>query len=585
MYSQITEEIQNDYYQQHFTNNGQRFVAWYLRNIHLRDQNEARDDITDGADDKQIDAIFVDDSKNIIYVMQGKFVSNPTLNAESLREVLASWLRLRDLVRLQEGANYKLQQKLAEVHRALEEEYEVIFELVTTAAFNEEAKRDIDIFQAQMAELTDRDDTPMTLHVVDGDELQRRYACALDQENPIINHTMDLSGATFIPFTHAGTRVVLAAVPLKECVRIPGIRDGSLFQKNVRQALGPNNAVNKGIRNTLYGDKHRDFFFFHNGITAICQQFDLEQNQLKMRGLSVVNGCQSLNTILRSSEQVRKLEDTAVLFRFYEIPQRDRTDRISVNTNSQSAVKPRDMRSNDKRVLQLKKMFEQKYPNGYFMTKRGEQAPADRDKRQVLDLAELGKYMMAWHSQRPNVSYSETRIFDKYFEQLFKRDYRPEDAHAMQVWFAHIQGLWGTDNPMGLNETLLAMKANVMYHHLYAVSMCFAIASNQSERVPSPHACLEMATRHNMLGQIVNIAGVALNSAFDSAKNEPQQQNRVFSPQNWVRTKSCLASINAAIRNYFSMLPAFQQGMETKQKFDAVLKLPTEQFTYRWAAD
>ena len=33
----IQNEIKNDYYQQHFPNDGQRFVAWYLRNIHLLD--------------------------------------------------------------------------------------------------------------------------------------------------------------------------------------------------------------------------------------------------------------------------------------------------------------------------------------------------------------------------------------------------------------------------------------------------------------------------------------------------------------------------------------------------------------------
>ena len=66
-----------------------------------------------------------------------------------------------------------------------------------------------------------------------------------------------------------------------------------------------------------------------------------------------------------------------MMFRFYEIPQRERADRISINTNSQSAVKPRDLRSNDKRVLNLKRSFELKYPTGYFITKRGELAPAN----------------------------------------------------------------------------------------------------------------------------------------------------------------------------------------------------------------
>jgi AIPR protein len=120
------------------------------------------------------------------------------------------------------------------------------------------------------------------------------------------------------------TQVILAAVPLKDCIKLPGIKDGSLFQKNVRQSLGSNNAVNKGIRQTILGDKHKDFFFFHNGITALCNRIELDGTKLRMNGLSVVNGCQSLNTILNCSETVKKLDDTLILFRFYEIPQKDR---------------------------------------------------------------------------------------------------------------------------------------------------------------------------------------------------------------------------------------------------------------------
>ncbi|RZB33012.1 MAG: hypothetical protein AEth_00129 [Candidatus Argoarchaeum ethanivorans] len=33
MYGKIKEEIKQSYYQQNFSNDGQRFVAWYLKNI------------------------------------------------------------------------------------------------------------------------------------------------------------------------------------------------------------------------------------------------------------------------------------------------------------------------------------------------------------------------------------------------------------------------------------------------------------------------------------------------------------------------------------------------------------------------
>ena len=66
MYQKILEEIKQDYYQQKFPNDGQRFVSWYLRNIHLRDMHETLSDITDGANDKQIDAIVVNDDNSYL---------------------------------------------------------------------------------------------------------------------------------------------------------------------------------------------------------------------------------------------------------------------------------------------------------------------------------------------------------------------------------------------------------------------------------------------------------------------------------------------------------------------------------------
>lgn len=584
MYQKITEEIKEKYYQQNFPNDGQRFVAWYLRNVHLRDMNETKDDITDGADDKQIDAIFVDDNQQTIYVIQGKFIGNGSVDAEPLREVLSSWIQLKDLVRLQEVGNQKLKRKLSEIAKALEDEYEIEFELITTGGMTEAAKKDLATFQAQLVELSENNDFYAGIKVIDSNELKRRYDLALEKDNPTINHTLDLSESKAMEVEISGNKVVIAAIPLKECIKLPGIKDGTLFQKNVRQSLGLSNRVNKGIKSTIYAENHKDFFFYHNGITAICNKLNLKGNRLELHGLSVVNGCQSLTTILNCSEKVKQLDETFILFRFYEIPQRERGDKISVNTNTQSAVKPRDLRSNDKRVLNIKKSFEQKYPDGYFITKRGEIPPASKDKDKVIDLVNLGKYLISWHSQRPNIAYSETKIFDKYFEQLFKKDYSPEKVQALNTWMQKVWLKWGKDNPLGLNESLLVMRAYAPYHHLYAISVCFGVSNSMPmESVPEPSIALNNAMNAGVLDQVVDLAGRSLNFALESAANEPQPSNRVFSPQNWIKTKSCLAGIRAAVSQSLNMLPMMDQEIANKIKNG--LKMERDEFEARWTAD
>ncbi|MXZ55367.1 MAG: AIPR protein [Gammaproteobacteria bacterium] len=585
MFEQIQKEIQNDYYRQRFDNDGTRFVAWYVRNIHRRDMIETVEDVTDGPDDKQIDAIVVDDENSTIFVIQGKFTTRDTVDAEPLREVLASWFQLFDLVRLQETGNQKLKRRLPEVATALENEYRVAFELVITGSLTDEASSDLEHFQRK---LIGAEDFSADLHVVDLDEIKSRYQMTLDVEHPLISHELKLENGKYMVMQLGQTKCIIAAMPLAECITFPGISDGTLFQKNVRQSLGlKNNRVNKGIRDSIYGEDSRDFFFLHNGVTALCSRADIANGTLTVRNVNVVNGCQSLNTMLSCSERVKELDEAYVMFRFYEIPERERADRISISTNSQSSVKPRDLRSNDRRVLAIKRAYEQRFPNGYFITKRGEDAPANKDEKFVVDLLELGKWLIAWHSQRPNVSYSESQIFDRHFEQLFKRgtEYSPENIDALNRWMTNIMNRWVPANPIGMNETLLAMKAYAPYHHLYAVSLVFCKANGIMSRVPEPALSFEKALKADQVDQIVEMAGACLSNALEVAAEEFQALNKVFSPQNWIKTKTCLAGIRLSITNFFGFLSSNQQGRDTKQNMQEHLNMHDDYFEDRWTAD
>ena len=152
--------------------------------------------------------------------------------------------------------------------------------------------------------------------------------------------------------------------------------------------------------------------------------------------------------------------------------------------------------------------------------------------------------------------------------------------NEVQIMVINIQAF-----QMNLNETLLAMRAYAPYHHLYAIGMCFSIANNQSERVPNPHKAFEVASKYNMVEELVKATGTCLNMALEAAANETQPANRVFSPKNWIKTKGCLSGINGAIRNYFSMLPRMPGGAKIKKKFIEATALKVEDFEYRWSAD
>ena len=583
MIEKIENDIKEKYYVEQYPNDGQRFVAWYLRNIHNLDPIEAKDCITDGAGDKQIDAVYIDDQESIIYIIQGKYY-NSKIDGEPLREILSTWVQLKDLKQLQENANNKLKSKISSIQLALEDDYSICFELITTGELTDSANDDLNQFKKI---INDDDSINANLIIIDKEILSFKYDEAMNRNRPYINYDFTVEPDKIMKLNLDGINAIIAAIPLRECIKIPGIQDGSLFRKNVRQSLGNTNKVNKGIANTL---KHNisDFFLLHNGITAICSNMNLHDNILSIKELNVVNGCQSLNTIFLCSEAVRNNTSGYIMFRFYEITSPEKADSISISTNSQSAVKPRDLRSNDKSVIAMKKSYEQKYYDGYFVTKRGEEDHVNTAKyntNHIVNLTDLGKQMMAWHSQRPTISYSESKIFDKYFNQLFHKDYPAENMQALKEICDEIKKQWIPENPMGINPSLLARKAYAIYHHMFALSMLFCIVNKMPiESVPNPAIVLNILKNDQKLyDEIIMLSGSCLNAAFENASTEAVDNGKIFSPENWIKQKGSLKDIRESVRYHLTNLAVFD-----KQKSDKIisdLTMNSSDFEERWSAD
>ncbi|MBZ5507858.1 MAG: AIPR family protein [Acidobacteriia bacterium] len=574
---QIQDEIKaNQYYAQNFSNDGERFVAWYLRRVMLRDAVQAKDDLTDGKDDKWIDAVVVDDDEQRIVIIQGKFINSSKVDSGPLEEILSAWVRLQDLPALQRDANERLKRKLEAIRKALDEEYRVDFELLTTGELTDAAKADLKAFSEKLGEF---DDFTATLTLVDTDLLETRLAEANARELPSLEHTLKVEPAKTLLTHVTNARTVVTLLPLKECLSFPGINDGRLFRKNVRQSLGSNNKVNRAMRQTLQSEKIRDFFFYHNGITALCDQLDYDEKagEIKVKGLSVVNGCQSLSTISTASERVRSDEaaGASVLFRLYEIPDRTLADRISVNTNSQTAVKPRDLRSNERVMVGLKRAYEARYPNGFFITQRGTVRPADKDENLTVDAAVLAKMIMSWHCQRPNIAHNEKRLFDEYYKTIFRTGYDPASILALQTWLNAIDHAW--DN-LNLIDELRAGRAHVKFHLLFSVSALYANVNKQPTMVVSPSHTLKTAQAP---AEILPLAANCVQNAFQSAYNDAVLSGKVFSPQNWLKTNASVAGQQLVAGTVTSMLPSFPNGKSLIQSLSA----PAEVFTARWSAE
>lgn len=212
MYDKIKEDISQEYYTNIFPNDGQRFIAWYLRNIFNLDEHETKDCITDGAGDKQIDAVYINNQNSTIYIIQGKFYEKENIDSEPLREVLSSWIQIQNLEELQNNANEKLKVKITEMASALEDDYSICFELITTSELTDSAKKDLEIFQKNISE---NDRFNANLIVVDNEILKTRYDEALNMNRPYINHNFSVESNKYMEMYIGNKKAVIAAIPLK----------------------------------------------------------------------------------------------------------------------------------------------------------------------------------------------------------------------------------------------------------------------------------------------------------------------------------------------------------------------------------
>lgn len=163
---------------------------------------------------------------------------------------------------------------------------------------------------------------------------------------------------------------------LKESFKI----DYDLFDKNIREYLGitgKRGKTNKEIRATLLDDTERNrFFYYNNGITIICDDFYKNKNNnkwfLNLSQPQIVNGCQTVNTIYNTIEEllenesegeiVKVFKNCSILVKIFKVNKRNDSEKIIYEnivkyTNTQTAISAKDFASKDNYFINLQENF------------------------------------------------------------------------------------------------------------------------------------------------------------------------------------------------------------------------------------
>lgn len=154
----------------------------------------------------------------------------------------------------------------------------------------------------------------------------------------------------------------------------------AIYHANVRYQLGHRNKVNKGMRETVKTPLDRGkFWLYNNGLTIVCTSFQVTTDRKRIRAINpqIVNGAQTTSTLSDLRAMISPGE-VAVQTRFIALDPGELATAselltaISRFTNSQSPVKPSDLRSNEPRHQALQTSMDSLAIPVFYERRRGE---------------------------------------------------------------------------------------------------------------------------------------------------------------------------------------------------------------------
>lgn len=202
----------------------------------------------------------------------------------------------------------------------------------------------------------------------------------------------------------------------------------ALFSQNLRYFV-KSKAIDEDIKRTI-SEYRKKFWYKNNGITIICDDFEINGNEIHLSEFSIINGGQT-TTLLGKNDSINEYNDFYLPIKV--IRAQGETDEekqdfiysIAIATNSQKAIKPSDLKANNPEQILFGN--ELRKNEIYYRTKRGELNPTGYTERyKNLDLPKAAKLGLAGIFLMPGSSRSNSKIMyaneENYYDEMFKRN-------------------------------------------------------------------------------------------------------------------------------------------------------------------
>lgn len=394
------------------------FLAWFLTNFFRIDDDAVRYYICDKKNDKGIDGVYVDDVSQEVFVFQSKYsrTARGDQGDVDMRNFVGArtWFESPDNVEALDNslANQELKALVRRLQVAdrLRQGYELRCVFVTSKVFDTNATDYLTVAASE----------------VDAWDIQRLFGAFTyaGKDAPISGRfSFGVQEKLVISYpVSAEVEVLIFPAKATDLVRLDGIQDRTLFDRNVRYGLG-RTRVNKEIEKTLRRpEEHDNFFLYHNGITLTCSDFEVQNDSVTVCDYCIVNGCQSTMTFYEQRDLLS--EDIRVLLRVIKTGLNDQLgQQITYYNNNQNAIAARDLRSNDKVQQDIYQQFSERFPGQIlYKYKRGQDESGFAT---VIGNDLAAQLLVSFLIKEPHVAHQKAKLFEDRYSDVFSRHVTP----------------------------------------------------------------------------------------------------------------------------------------------------------------
>lgn len=439
-WSQVKSVINEFKVSNDLADDAQAFSYFALSKILKIDDAEIAASITDGGDDRGIDAVYIDSRPEArrIHLFQFKHVADfkkadnnfPSNEVDKIATFLDDCFRQDEA--MEQNCNPLLWLKVQAIWSALEEAvYSVHVHLCSNASKLKEqhAERFREGLKPYRHAQLSEHDLLWFSNALSRDIREDRKMVLPIVENQLFGRTDGFA---------QGLIATVRANDLVDLIRdeeYPNEVDSTLFEENIRLYLGEDNEVNRKILTTALSKNNLEFWYLNNGVTIVCEGLEYQPKSANpkahLKNPQIVNGGQTSHALFEAGRtDPSKIADVRILVRIIETVDHALTNRVAEATNSQTPIRSRDIRSNDKIQIQLENALR---PLGYFYERKNDQHIGEATDRRI-DAVKLGQVILAYVLREPDrAKTASNKIFGEYYEWVFNENILSAE-NVLAVW-------------------------------------------------------------------------------------------------------------------------------------------------------